>query len=336
MNELRAGNAHMIGVLLGLVFAVIISAPSMATISAQEEVYELKSSGAHAEIQKAKEAILVDDFATALKILEPLAEDGDPVAQLNLGVMYRRGHGVEKDEEKGIYLYKLSAEQEFAGAQHNLAAVLYNDAETATVRSAAVELFMLAAKQGNQPSIEVIEAMFEQGLKAAKSGKYDIALREWAPLADNGSARAQMNLGTMYSKGDGVDKDAQVALGWYLKAAEQGLLDAQFRVAQMYEDGEGTESKPVKALYWFGRAAKQGDVRSQLIISAALALGEVVPRDAGGALFWAYAAEIEGSQDAEPMVKMLEKAILKKADKSKLQKIKDFVRDCVKKKYEGC
>ena len=39
---------------------------------------------------------------------------------------------------------------------------------------------------------------FDEGMAAAKRGDYATALREWRPLADQGEARAQHNLGVMY------------------------------------------------------------------------------------------------------------------------------------------
>jgi hypothetical protein len=323
-----------------LLLILAFGTPSLATLSLQEEGYDLKDDAAQDEIQKAKEAIVVGDYATALNILEPLAQNGNPVAQLNLGVMYRRGHGVERDDAKGVWLYKLSAAQGNAGAQFNLGAVLYNEGNLSEMRSAAVESFTLAAKQGHEPSRHVLDMMFKTGLDAAKREDFDTALREWGPLAENGSAQAQINLGTMYSKGEGVGKNLTTAFSWYLKAAKQGIMKAQFMVGQMYQDGEGTEKKPLEALNWFLRSAKQGDTNSQVIISTTLALGEVVKRDVVGALFWAYAAEIEGSEDSSAVVIMLEKALLKKIAPSKLEKIleklKESARECVKKNYEGC
>jgi TPR repeat protein len=49
---------------------------------------------------------------------------------------------------------------------------------------------------------------------------YDAAFEEWQPLAKQGNADAQNNLGTMYANGKGVLKDAKQAASWYQKAAE--------------------------------------------------------------------------------------------------------------------
>jgi len=50
---------------------------------------------------------------------------------------------------------------------------------------------------------------FNKGLKAAQSGDFATALKEWRPLAEQGFgfADAQFNLGLMYALGDGVTQD---------------------------------------------------------------------------------------------------------------------------------
>ena len=45
---------------------------------------------------------------------------------------------------------------------------------------------------------------------------------EWKPLAEQGMAEAQHNLGLMCSKGEGIPRDDKEAVKWYLAAAEQG------------------------------------------------------------------------------------------------------------------
>jgi len=47
-----------------------------------------------ADSQKGLTAYESEDYATALREFEPLAEQGDAFAQYNLGVMYKYGHGV--------------------------------------------------------------------------------------------------------------------------------------------------------------------------------------------------------------------------------------------------
>ena len=58
-------------------------------------------------------------------------------------------------------------------------------------------------------------ADFNKGLKAAQSGDFKTALAEWTPLAEQGYADAQSNLGTMYDNGSGVLTDTKRAYMWY-------------------------------------------------------------------------------------------------------------------------
>lgn len=65
-------------------------------------------------------------------------------------------------------------------------------------------------------------ADFQKGFTAAQSGDYATALREWTPLAEQGDAIAQFNLGVMYETGQGVPQDYKTAVKWYRLAAKQG------------------------------------------------------------------------------------------------------------------
>jgi len=80
---------------------------------------------------------------------------------------------------------------------------------------------------------------FDKGLAAAKVGDFATALKEWKPLAEQGNAEAQNNLGLMYYKGEGVVQDYKEAVKWYRLAAEQGNGDAQRNLGFMYDIGKG-------------------------------------------------------------------------------------------------
>jgi len=55
-------------------------------------------------------------------------------------------------------------------------------------------------------------ADFQKGLTAAQSGDFATALREWTPLAKQGDADAQSNLGSLYLYGWGVSQDSKTAV----------------------------------------------------------------------------------------------------------------------------
>src|SRR5690349_9664224 len=80
---------------------------------------------------------------------------------------------------------------------------------------------------------------FEDGAAAYNKGDYGTALGLWQPLAEQGHARAQYNVGNMYDNGQGVPQDYATAVSWYQKAAKQGNAGAQGLLGVMYDKGQG-------------------------------------------------------------------------------------------------
>ncbi len=74
-----------------------------------------------AELGAGKKAAARGDYATALEIWRPRAEQGDADAQYNLGHLYRQGLGVPQDLERAASWYAKSAGQGVPNAQFNLA-----------------------------------------------------------------------------------------------------------------------------------------------------------------------------------------------------------------------
>ena len=79
---------------------------------------------------------------------------------------------------------------------------------------------------------------------------YATALEFWRPLAEQGHAGAQNNLGFMYDNGRGVPKDYAEAAKWYPKAAEQGHAKAQSGLGILYHFGWGVPNDSVLAYMW--------------------------------------------------------------------------------------
>lgn len=122
---------------------------------------------------------------------------------------------------------------------------------THTLRLAALAL------AGALILIPPARAGFDEGMAAYQRGDYATALKEWRPLAEQGDATAQYNLGVMYRNGQGVPQDYKEAVKWYRMAAEQGHAFAQNNLGVMYDNGLGvTEDKVLAyALYNLSAAA---------------------------------------------------------------------------------
>jgi len=127
-------------------------------------------------------------------------------------------------------------------------------------------------------------------------GDYAIALREIEPLAKQGDARSQYNLGLMYRKGEGVLKDDKTAMKWYRLAAEQGNTNAQFNLGVMYDEGRGVLQDNVYAHMWWNIAASSGNKTA--------------------------------SKNRDKVAKRMTPPRIEDAQK--------LARECVRKKYKGC
>lgn len=101
-------------------------------------------------------------------------------------------------------------------------------------------------------------AGFDEGLTAAQKGDFATALREWRPLAQQGNARAQYNLGVMYDNGKGVPQDYKETVKWFRLAADQGNAGAQSNLGLMYENGQGVEQSRVVAFALYNLSAANG------------------------------------------------------------------------------
>ncbi|HNZ31082.1 MAG TPA: tetratricopeptide repeat protein [Smithellaceae bacterium] len=64
----------------------------------------------------------------------------------------------------------------------------------------------------------------------------------------DGDARAQFLLGSMYMRGNHIEKNYEEAIKWLTKAAEQGNVNAKIQLGSIYVFGKGVEASIDKAL----------------------------------------------------------------------------------------
>ena len=88
---------------------------------------------------------------------------------------------------------------------------------------------------------QLVVADYAKGWNAYKKGDFKTALAQWTPLAKQGSAAAQNNLGAMYNNGKGTTENDVTALKWFNLAAEQGHAMAQYNLGSMLSKGEGAQ-----------------------------------------------------------------------------------------------
>ena len=168
----------------------------------------------------AVQAAEAGDYETALREFRALAAGGDPRGENGLGVLYLRGHGLERDPERAFALFRSAARKGLRTAEKNLGELYAEGVGVPRDDVAAVHWFGLAAAQGD--------------------------------------AGAQLSLGVMYAEGRGVAQDYSRAMDWLRESAGQGNAEAQANVGHLYRAGYGVERDYVLAYAWYGVAAASG------------------------------------------------------------------------------
>src|SRR5664279_3302491 len=104
-----------------------------------------------------------------MRLYQPLAENGNPDAQFELGVMYHSGFGAPVDLPKSLFWYRKAAAQHSAKAERNLSIAYYT---------------------GEGVEKDLAQAAF------------------WfRRAAEDGDLYSQHNIGRMYAVGEGVERD---------------------------------------------------------------------------------------------------------------------------------
>ncbi len=150
----------------------------------------LSAAPAWADFQAGFDAYEKGDYATALKELHPLAEDGNAQAQLilgniyatgqGLGHMYAIGQGVTQDFGEATRWYRRAAEQGMPEAQHLLALMYVLGKGVPQDYVQAHLWFTLAAGQGVFGSAEQRDQLVAKMTPAQLVEAQRLA-REWKP-----------------------------------------------------------------------------------------------------------------------------------------------------------
>ena len=135
---------------------------------------------------------------------------------------------------------------------------------------------------------------FDAAYAAHDRGDFQTAFRLWKPLAEQGKADAQYNIGVMYNRGHGVPQNYLEAMRWYRLSAEKGHASAQYNLGVMYKNGDGILKDYKEAAKWFKSAAVQGDAEAQFGLGKMFAEGEGAPQDIVQAHAWMNLASSNG------------------------------------------
>ena len=150
--------------------------------------------------------------------------------------------------------------------------------------------------EANKENQQSIEQAFNQALDAYKAGNFAEAAGQWLALAEDGCAPAQRALGSLYERGQGVEKNAENAFEWTKKAAEQNDPVAMFNLACYHDKGFGAEKNQQTALTWYRKAAEYGHPEAAALIASLIETGDRgLAKDMDEAVRWYQIAANRGN-----------------------------------------
>jgi TPR repeat protein len=233
-----------------------------------------------------------DMFSSTLQA----ADRGDVSAISNLGFMYVKGIGIEKNEEDGVKWYRKAAELGHLTSQFNLGVIYAKGRGVEQNYIESLKWYKMAAEQGDSTAQATVGMMFAKGIGCEKNN--ELALNWYQKAASKGDVIAQQNLGNMYAKGIGTDIDESEAFRWYQKAAEQDHPNAQLNLAYMYGKGQGTKRNDTKSFEWYKKAAEQGHPNAQFNLGVIYAKGRGIDKDSTLATEWYEKAAEQENENA--------------------------------------
>src|SRR5262245_25111602 len=150
--------------------------------------------------------------------------------------------------------------------------------------------WLLAKAQAGMPEAQTQLAVMLQVQAAKQPERAEENYRKAAELfrkaADQNYAQAQVELATLYAKGQGVPQDNAKAMEWGHKAARGGDVAAMGWLGAKYLEGKIVKKDVGVGLIWLEKAANQGNALSQMILATAYLGTPDVPANPQKAKYW--------------------------------------------------
>lgn len=160
------------------------------------------------------------DYKKAYIVLKKLAESGDAEACNTLGMMYKQGLWVKKNDKKALYLFMIAAQRGYAKGAYNagLAYKYGHGAEQNSERSTM--LIDKATQMGFRKTDYAIGYAHYKGI--GRKQDYTKAIEYYTAGAEKGDASCMFSLGYCYLRGRGVERNVELGKQWIEKSANKG------------------------------------------------------------------------------------------------------------------
>ncbi len=285
-------------------------------------------------VAEARKAMNEKRYEDVKNISQPLAEGGDGDAQVNMGLLYLNGWGVDKNYSVSMQWLLLAANNENSSAQSILGTMYFRGdgvgvdlqksffwrkkaADNRHLSSAfdVGEMYM----RGNGVVKNLLEAKkYYQQISNAKFINPPVYLQTRIDMARTriveiekafnvDSDAASLVLGQKVNSdtspnsiaADKDNRDPQDTFKSIKALASKGEMNAQVQVGEMYESGIGVSQDSAEAIKWYKKAAIKGDSRGRQLLGAMYDTGRGVKQNYPEALKWYRLAAAQGNALAQ-------------------------------------
>jgi len=173
------------------------------------------------------------DYALALTLLTPIAEEGNVRAQAILGDIYLwnsipRGSSAESKYANALKWLTVASENGVPDSQLNLGIMYKNGDGVKQDTSKAIYWMERSAEQGFIPAQQLLGFAYRYG--SWISTDYKKAFKWFSRAANQGDAKSQYDLGLLYFNGLGVTKNYILAFMWFdLASASNAEASAEYK-----------------------------------------------------------------------------------------------------------
>lgn len=120
-----------------------------------------------ATLDRAEQNMRLGDYAKAYCQIKPLADQGNPQAQFNIGWMYANGYGLRINETIALSWWLKAAEQNHPDAMHNVALAYLDGEGTEKDREQGYDWLLRASKHGDDDALPILLTAMQRGDKRA-------------------------------------------------------------------------------------------------------------------------------------------------------------------------
>jgi uncharacterized protein len=183
----------------------------------------------------------------------------------NMGNLYRKGLGVEKDMKKAFELFMYAAERGHVEDQSNVGFMYMRGDGVDVDYKAAMVWLSKATAQNWATAYDKIGLLYLNGWGVKKDPAR--AFEAFGKGANLGNSPSMVNYANCYKDGVGTDQDFKKAYRLYTQAAHLGNAAAYSNLGYLSQAGQGTKKDLVEAAFWFTLASREGkeDAQKQLV-----------------------------------------------------------------------